>query len=272
MSELSRRHVCRLSSFALVSFFVAPQSTAWGIQGSVGSPQQIDGCTVAPLREAWLPTNGADNVILWFQLLPFSGPYAGVHALPSVDLMGDQGERFLYEVIRPHIHRDTGQWLSKIPSGQQIVVELEQLSGSQEYMVQMSRWQPGSMGLTSHSPEGYPAAPSLTVREDSGLKVVRARGASTESTEYFCGVYQGEMKGNASLGEDDGAFIQAQRWEWGLEVDKDISQPEELFQRGCFGVYFPGRSEYGGSTASASYRISVRTPGGVLTCTTIAAP
>ena len=74
MSELSRRHVCRLSSFALVSFFVAPQSNAWGIQGSVGSPQQIDGCTVAPLREAWLPTNGADNVILWFQLLPFSGP------------------------------------------------------------------------------------------------------------------------------------------------------------------------------------------------------
>lgn len=200
------------------------------------------------------------------------GPYAGVHTLPSVDLMGNQGERFLHEVIRPHIRRDTGQWLSKIPSGQQIVVELEQLSGSQEYMVQMSRWQPGSMGLTSHSPEGYPAAPSLTVREDSGLKVVRARGASLESAEYFCGVYQGEMKGNASLGEDDGAFIQAQRWEWGLEVDKDISQPEELFQRGCFGVYFPGRSEYGGSTVSASYRISVRTPGGVLTCATITAP
>ena len=44
------------------------------------------------------------------------------------------------------------------------------------------------------------------MREDSGLKVVRARGASMESTEYFCGVYQGEMKGNASLGEDDGAF------------------------------------------------------------------
>ena len=152
------------------------------------------------------------------------------------------------------------------------MVELEQLSGSQEYMVQMSRWQPGSMGLTSHSPEGYPAAPSLTVRENSGLKVVRSRGASVESAEYFCGVYQGEIKGNASLGEDDGAFIQAQRWEWGLEVDKDISQPEELFQRGCFGVYFPGRSEYGGSTVSASYRISVRTPGGVLTCTTIVAP
>ena len=56
----------------------------------------------------------------------------GVHALPSVELMGNQGERFLYEVIRPHIRRDTGQWLSKIPSGQQIVVELEQLSGSQD--------------------------------------------------------------------------------------------------------------------------------------------
>ncbi len=40
MSELSRRHVCRLSSFALVSFFVAPQSNAWGIQGSVGSPSK----------------------------------------------------------------------------------------------------------------------------------------------------------------------------------------------------------------------------------------
>ena len=81
MSELSRRHVCRLSSFALVSFFVTPQNTAWGVQDPVGSPQQIDGCTVAPLREAWLPTNGADNVILWFQLLPFSGPFVGVHAL-----------------------------------------------------------------------------------------------------------------------------------------------------------------------------------------------
>lgn len=92
MSELSRRHVCRLSSFALVSFFVAPQSTAWGIQGSVGSPQQIDGCTVAPLREAWLPTNGADNVILWFQLLPFSGPYAGVHA-PSVGRTDGESRR-----------------------------------------------------------------------------------------------------------------------------------------------------------------------------------
>ncbi len=53
MSELSRRHVCRLSSFALVSFFVAPQNTAWGVQDPVGSPQQIDGCIVAPLSEAW---------------------------------------------------------------------------------------------------------------------------------------------------------------------------------------------------------------------------
>ena len=177
MSEISRRHVCRLSSFALASFFVTSQNTAWGVQDPVGSPQQIDGCIVAPLREAWLPTNGADNVILWFSFFPFRALLWG--ACASVGrLMGDQGERFLHEVIRPHIRRDTGQWLSKIPSGQQIMVELEQLSGSQEYMVQMSRWQPGSMGLTSHSPEGYPAAPSLTVREDSGLKVVRARGAS----------------------------------------------------------------------------------------------
>ena len=109
MSELSRRHVCRLSSFALVSFFVTPQNTAWGVQDPVGSPQQIDGCIVAPLREAWLPTNGADNVILWFQLLPFSGPFVGVPALPSVELMGDPGERFLQGGIRPPISRDRGQ-------------------------------------------------------------------------------------------------------------------------------------------------------------------
>ena len=271
MSELSRRQVCRLSSFALVSFFVSPQSNAWGVQDPVGSPQQIDGCTVAPLREAWLPTNGADNAILWFQLLPFSGPYAGVHALPSIELMGNQEESALYEVIRPHIRRDTGQWLSKIPSGQQIVVELEQLSGSQEYIVQMNRWQPGSMGLTSHSPEGYPAAPSLVVRRESGLRVIRSRGASLESAEYFCGVSQGEKKENASLGADGDAFVRVQRWDWGFEVSEDISQPEELLQRGYFGMYFPGRSEYGGSTVSASYRISVRTPGGVLTCVTMPA-
>ena len=98
------------------------------------------------------------------------GPHAGVHALPSIELMGESRRVSLYEVIRPHIRRDTGQWLSKIPSGQQIVVELEQLSGSQEYIVQMNRWQPGSMGLTSHSPEGYPAAPSLVVRRESGLR------------------------------------------------------------------------------------------------------
>ncbi len=71
------------------SFFAAPQ----GWHGYSGL------CWVSPTNR-WMhccPTsrkhgsdNGADNVILWFQLLPHFGPFVGVHALPSVELVGNQ--------------------------------------------------------------------------------------------------------------------------------------------------------------------------------------
>ena len=90
--------------------------------------------------------------------------------------------------------------------------------------------------------------------------MVRSRGALSGERWSILWCLQGEIKETHPLEKMTVRLFKLSAGNGGLEVDKDISQPEELFQRGCFGV-FPGRSEYGGSTVSASYRISVRDAG-----------